>query len=89
MAYRSILDREERKNEIIIALREHEGDFPVYAQREGAKLLCYDIVGGRPVFNGGKISADGRMTASGRTPFSAKPRSSQYSVVKVKQAKTA
>lgn len=80
--YRSILDREERKNEIIIALREHEGDFPVYAKREGAKLLCYDIVGGRPVFNGGEISAHGKMIASGHTPFSAKPRSSQYAVQK-------
>jgi hypothetical protein len=50
------------KNEIVIALRQHAGKFPVYAQRQGDKLLCYDIAGGKPEFNGHTISAKGVMT---------------------------
>lgn len=59
--YRSILDRE-GKNEIIIALRKHAGNFPIYAQRRGDELLCYKIVGPRQEFTGRKISARGVLT---------------------------
>jgi hypothetical protein len=59
--YRSILDRT-GKNEIMIALRQHNGPFPVYAQRRDKTLLCYDIVGGGPVPNKHQISENGFMT---------------------------
>jgi hypothetical protein len=59
--YRSILDRT-GKNEIMIALRQHNGPFPVYAQRRDKTLLCYDIVGGSPVPNQHQISENGVMT---------------------------
>jgi hypothetical protein len=60
--YCSILDRE-GKNEIVIALRQHAGQFPVYAMREGDRLRCYSIVGGAPVFDGRTISGRGVMSA--------------------------
>ncbi|MGR9108233.1 MAG: hypothetical protein ACU843_15035 [Gammaproteobacteria bacterium] len=56
--YRSILDRV-GKNEIVIALRQHNGKFPVYAERKGNELACYKIVGGNQVFDGSKISEGG------------------------------
>jgi hypothetical protein len=59
--YRGILTRE-GKNEIVIALRQHEGDFPVYAIRDGDKLLCYTIRGGKMVFDYRMISKRGVMT---------------------------
>jgi hypothetical protein len=59
--YTGILTRN-GKNEIVIALRQHAGKFPVYAQRHGKVLDCYDIVAGKQIFNGRSISANGAMT---------------------------
>jgi hypothetical protein len=63
--YRSILDRV-GKNEIVIALRQHAGDFPIYAERKGNELFCYDIIDHKPVPNGLKISESGFMTGERR-----------------------
>ncbi|WP_131542682.1 hypothetical protein [Paraburkholderia hospita] len=59
--FRSILVRKD-KNEIVIALRQHAGNFPVYAQRVNNVLKCYRIVKGGQVWTGRTISERGIMT---------------------------
>lgn len=52
-------------NEIVIALREHDGPFPVYAvlRKDQGLCECFDIAGGQRVMNGHTISIqDGTMT---------------------------
>ncbi|WP_156132279.1 hypothetical protein [Paraburkholderia terrae] len=63
--YRSILVRK-KKNEIVIALRQHAGNFPVYAERIGDTLACYKIVGGKQVWTGYAISERGVMSFKSR-----------------------
>jgi hypothetical protein len=57
---------EGQKNEIVIAIRKHRGNFPVYATREGEVLKCYNIVDNRGVksmkLNKKTISSTGVMT---------------------------
>jgi hypothetical protein len=60
--FKHILGRE-GKNEIIVALRQHEGNFPVYAVRDGAMLRCFQIVRGERVLDGRTIFSNGRMNA--------------------------
>lgn len=62
LKFKSILDKRDAKNEIIISIRRHAGRFPVYAIREGEELACYQIVNNDMERTGDVISADGRVT---------------------------
>jgi hypothetical protein len=57
-----LLTRPGKKNEVLIAVRQHAGPFPVYAVRNGNVLQCYDIVEGQMKPNGKTISSNGQMT---------------------------
>jgi hypothetical protein len=47
-------------NEIVIAMRQHAGPFPVYAVYDNGTLRCFDIVNGQMVLQPGQtISAIG------------------------------
>lgn len=59
MRFKSILAERQAKNEIIIAIRQHAGNFPVYAVRKGNQLDCFTIDSGKLTLNGKKISANG------------------------------
>jgi len=50
------------KNEVVIAIRQHAGPFPVYAVRNGNRFKCYDIVRKAMTLNGDEISPDGHLT---------------------------
>ena len=41
--FKSIVGIREGKNEIVLAVRQHAGPFPVYAVRRGDQLVCYTI----------------------------------------------
>ena len=43
LRFKSILDDVSTTNEMIIAMRQHSGNFPVYAVRNGNKLVCFKI----------------------------------------------
>ncbi len=62
LRFKSILGIRDAKNEIVIAIRRHEGPFPVYAVRQSGQLKCYDIVDSKMVFNNKTISSLGVMT---------------------------
>lgn len=62
LRFKSIIGIRDAKNEIVIAIRQHAGGFPVYAIRNGETLDCYDIVGNQMALNGKKISSTGVMT---------------------------
>jgi hypothetical protein len=46
-------------NEVVIAMREHAGEFPVYAVYDNGILRCFDIEAGQKKLNGKTISAVG------------------------------
>jgi hypothetical protein len=50
------------KNEIVVAVRKHEGPFPIYAKRFNQELHCYTIENGRMRFTGRKISIMGAIS---------------------------
>lgn len=54
-----------RKNEIVVAVRQHAGAFPVYAERKGMELHCFRLDGKKKVFTGGTVSAKGVLTGAG------------------------
>lgn len=62
LQFKSILGIRDAKNEIVIAIRSHEGPFPVYAVRQSGQLKCYDIVDSKMKFNGKTISSAGVMS---------------------------
>lgn len=62
LKFKSILDKRDAKNEIIISIRRHAGLFPVYAIREGEELACYQIVNNAMERTGDMISGEGRVT---------------------------
>ncbi|MGH9401402.1 MAG: hypothetical protein ACRD2P_04760 [Terriglobia bacterium] len=62
LKFKSILDKRDAKNEIIISIRCHAGQFPVYAIREGEELVCYKIVNDAMKPTGDVISANGHVT---------------------------
>lgn len=62
LKFKSILDKRDAKNEIIISIRRHGGRFPVYAIREGEELMCYQIVNSAMERTGDVISAEGHVT---------------------------
>jgi hypothetical protein len=49
-------------NEFVIAMRRHNGPFPVYAYYDGGLLKCFDIVNGGREENGRTISALGHAS---------------------------
>jgi len=59
--FTGILNRQ-AKNEIVIAIRKHAGDFPVYGVRVDDVVECFTIVGGNIVKNGKTIGSNGKMT---------------------------
>jgi hypothetical protein len=67
--FKSILGIRDAKNEIVVAIRQHAGPFPVYGTRVGAIIKCYDIASSQldPTkktmkYNQKTISATGVMT---------------------------
>lgn len=60
--FKSILDKRDAKNEIIISIRRHAGQFPLYAIREGEELACYRINGTNMELTGDVIAPDGTVT---------------------------
>lgn len=50
------------KNEIVIAIRQHAGRFPVHAFLKGFDLVCYEIDDNKMKETGHKISLNGKMT---------------------------
>lgn len=60
--FKSILDKRDAKNEIIISIRRHAGQFPLYAIREGEELACYRINGTNMELTGNVIAPDGTVT---------------------------
>ena len=54
-----------RKNEIVVAVRQHAGAFPVYAERNGMELRCFRLEGNTKVFTGGTVSVKGVLTGAG------------------------
>lgn len=60
--FKSIIGLREGKNEIVIAIRQHAGPFPVYAVRRGNQLVCYNITPANLMERTGKqITSDGRL----------------------------
>lgn len=62
LQFKSILGIRDAKNEIVVAIRSHNGPFPVYAVRQSGQLKCYDIVDNKMKFNGKTISSAGVMS---------------------------
>jgi hypothetical protein len=62
LQFKSILGKRDAKNEIVIAIRSHEGPFPVYALRQSGELKCYRIVNNAMEFTGKTISSSGVMS---------------------------
>ena len=67
--FKSILGIREAKNEIVVAIRQHNGPFPVYGIRAGNIIKCYDIASSvqdpkvkTMKYNQKTISANGVMT---------------------------
>lgn len=61
LKFKSIIGKRDAKNEIVLALRQHNGPYPVYAIRNNDILECYDIGGGQMRRDGRTITQNGVM----------------------------
>jgi hypothetical protein len=62
VAFKSILDIRDAKNEIVVAFRKHAAGFPLYAERDGNLLRVFNIGGTAKQRTGQTISSRGALT---------------------------